>query len=980
MNKRNELLVVQDNWKWDEKEEQHELRHPFYAECYATGLKSIFQNALDQEERERIEERETQKRIIEDERNNIFSFIGKRGSGKTTAMDEFCRILCSMDRDYEFYGWWLERVMPEQQRALLISKRFKFHVLKPIDASLFGEDEDLFEQVMVNIYKYFEVYLEDQRSKIMEQFSNIMKSYYIMRRGNREKNSDFSIANMMSYASDTQSMQKKIAELINKLLTCRKERDFEYIVITIDDLDLNIEHGYQMVEQIQKYFAYHKIIVLISMDYDQMRIVCEQHFSQKMEKIRETNGQRIGQRYLCGLSKDTMTKIFHMSQRMYMPDFERLLKNTNIVPAQDLKCEESESLSVKHYLFCKIANHMDIYYDICGLKKHFAEPVTMREFVVYNEFLDSLEKVDFSKREILLYKSNPSKDENMSFLKRYDLNYRRFEEDIFERMVQNLLTPVQREAFRNLCLWDLERRAKYFVNSYRKDEEIVFGDIDAEVVIDSSQLNKKLIESQNRELPYSYGMLLEHIYRWGRESWNGYFEDKPYMWCILASFTVEMTRTYLHYYYNPDSNRREEKYKKRLFAFIGQSFGSRWLGEAFPRFKCREIQDVFASKIRGYADAVPHCLMINIDGEGTKENSFKEWVVRNYYIEIMGVLNMFFSSIDGDMIHHLQFKFESGLSNNSYVKQSIDDIKNTNKSKLPHITAEGDSTIKFDVMTFVLYSLNYKSVRENIINNIVKVLSQLKNVYFLDEEMEVEEIRELVVERLDGLGIYSVKESKAAFPFYNLDLSYNICKRLRKKFKNDFVKDSFMDALKVFYQEIGNLLSKQKQHYEKIGDDKKCIVGKYLEREFEYLDNFINCPLINAILNDKICKEVMDQVEKHIGKLTFKVEQNNEAESGENNSVDSQNIQGNKVQNRMQSKTAQKNVTGVENPQENKIENIQEQVPEEATDSQDSKTQSNAENKKKDGTEESVDIANSVDLLGNNSANKVDDKIEEPEE
>lgn len=54
--------------------------------------------------------------------------------------------------------------------------------------------------------------------------------------------------------------------------------DYEYIVITIDDIDLNIGLGYKMLEQIQKYFAYSRIIILVSMDYDQMRMVCEKHF------------------------------------------------------------------------------------------------------------------------------------------------------------------------------------------------------------------------------------------------------------------------------------------------------------------------------------------------------------------------------------------------------------------------------------------------------------------------------------------------------------------------------------------------------------------------------------------------------------------------------------------------------------------------------------------------------------------------------
>ena len=246
-----------------------------------------------------------------------------------------------------------------------------------------------------------------------------------------------------------------------------------------------------------------------------------------------------------------------------MPDFERILKNTYIVEDEKIEKTNGGGLPVKEYLLGKIAGHMHIYYDLCGLKKHFAETNTVRELVVYNEFLNSLKYVDLSKLKIILYKSNHSKDDNLRMLKIYDKNYRRFEDDVIERMAQDILTPEQRTAFHSLISRDLERRARYFVNSYRQYDGITFGDIDGEGKYIISETNK---ESRYIEEQYSYGQLLEHIYTWGRISQGGNFEDKPYMWCILASFTIEMTREYLHYYYNPDDKRRNNKYNKKYFS------------------------------------------------------------------------------------------------------------------------------------------------------------------------------------------------------------------------------------------------------------------------------------------------------------------------------------------------------------------------------------------------------------------------------
>lgn len=67
------------------------------------------------------------------------------------------------------------------EQKFLLEKKFHFHILDPIDASLFGAQEDLFEQVIVNIYRHFKKNIEDNRSEIMQQFTRIMKQYYSIR-------------------------------------------------------------------------------------------------------------------------------------------------------------------------------------------------------------------------------------------------------------------------------------------------------------------------------------------------------------------------------------------------------------------------------------------------------------------------------------------------------------------------------------------------------------------------------------------------------------------------------------------------------------------------------------------------------------------------------------------------------------------------------------------------------------------------------
>ena len=466
-------------------------------------------------------------------------------------MDEFCRILDSLDAKEES-RWWIQQTENREIYDQLKNRSFKFHILQPIDASLFDESGDLFEQIIANLYRYFdkqakEGYIDlcSENNSCAGMYTDIMKRYYSNIGDKANRGTYFSVANMMSFASDNNEIQEKIIELIDVYLNGRKW-DYEYIVITIDDIDLNIGLGYKMLEQIQKYFAYSRIIILVSMDYDQMRMVCEKHFWNCLGGKDRITSEKYNQQYIKNLTKDVMTKIFHISQRIYLPDLGAILKETHV------KENEGDSGKlIKGYIVEKIVKKLNIYYDLDGMKKHFVEPETIREFVVYTEFLDSLDDIEIKRLDI-----DPE-----DALKIYDANYKLFSKDIVERMAQNLLSAEQMVAFRKLQSRDVERRAKYFVNSYIDESgNIIFGNIDEPSNSKTTHLiNKKINALKGPE--YSYGELLEQIYVWGRIPDRDCFDDKPYIWCVLAMFTTDMTNAYIHFKY--DVNNSKKKLQKK---------------------------------------------------------------------------------------------------------------------------------------------------------------------------------------------------------------------------------------------------------------------------------------------------------------------------------------------------------------------------------------------------------------------------------
>lgn len=865
MEQKRKLLIVQEGWKRNEESLKHQVEHPLYEECYKVGLKSIFRKAA--EENRWLEE--NQNRVIVDERSNILTFIGKRGSGKTTAMDEFCRILKSFDKEEE-YQWWLKSVLTGDIQGELEHAEFHFHILNPIDASLFGETEDLFEQIIANIYRYFKKKV-DADGKVLAKISDVMKCYYSnVDESGENRHSSFSIVNMMNFASDNNALQQKIAALIDELLDRSGRREYEYIVITIDDIDLNLCHGYQMLEQIQKYFAYHKIIILISMDYDQMRLLCEEHFSSKMHIAGELDAQNFGTEYVRNLAKDVMMKLFHLSQRIYMPDFSRILKSSYIVvPSEN---EEDLKISIKEYTLGKIAGYMHVYYDMYGSKQHFAEPTTIRELIVYNEFLDSLESIPYGKLTCMLdFKDdegeNNKKKINDEILKSYDNNYRMFMDDIIDRMAQNTLTLVQRDAFYKWITRDINKRAIYFMNAHRENDRIIFGDTDEIVEVKTSKLGR-LSNEYVKESDYTYGALLEHIYNWGRSFDSDCFEDKPFIWCILASLTVEMTRTYIHYRYNTDQQRRQDKYRKRLFSFIGNSMGNQWLSYAFPKIKTSNKKVV--SNL-GYRElTLAEQMVIPIQEEEFRNigcwEEFTKYLEKIKLIKIMEMLSFCFAGISGESIEILEFKF---ISREEDMKGSEDG--KSGRANQSHITAKTNSKIKLDMMSFVIKSLDYNGTYLALVDNIVSVLKDIVEKCCGEFRMSGNEVREFVVREL-YVQETPVEAPEVAFPFYDLDLSYNICKRLRRKFKDEIASDGLYNAMQTYYHEIDSLLEKEQQSFSKV------VRKKYPQYYIPYRSYYKNDPYIAKILSGDIDGEVINKVENIIIGMISK--KDDEAEVG----------------------------------------------------------------------------------------------------
>ena len=509
--------------------------------------------------------------------NNIISFIGDRGTGKTTVLREFCWLLQNL-RSSRKNSWINNMPLDEEAKERLLRTEINFTVLSPIDASLLEEKEDLFELILAGLFEKCEEYwrggsytyenrCSETREKLLKKFGEVYRNHRSVKQGDRQEDAGESVVTRLRTMASSKKIQTAFGELIDSFFHLIEGENLnqavDYLIVVIDDLDLNLEHGFQMLEELQKYLTHPNVIILTALSYKQLSLITESHF---IKNLGHSAGGRNTEElalHCRELAKDYLDKLIPVSNRIYMPDI--YTKSQDIEIRND---NEKQSIQAKKYIMLKNAEKMHIYYDGLGIKKHFVEKRTVRTLLSSVEFLNSLATVDFSEARMIKgkvpYGVSEKNYENIRKLQRglvraYGRNYERYNADIQERMIFEKTDEQQRRFFDDLMGIQLTRRGRYVA------------------ALKAENFKSLALNGNALSIPYNYGDLLECIHTWGRKR----EQDKPLIHCIMASFTSEMVHECICYMYSPDETKRN-KSRRKLEHFLGEGFGNDWIGKMLP--------------------------------------------------------------------------------------------------------------------------------------------------------------------------------------------------------------------------------------------------------------------------------------------------------------------------------------------------------------------------------------------------------------
>lgn len=238
--------------------------------------------------------------------NNIFAFCGERGSGKTSCMQTV-----AYNINYRF------------------ESKYKFEVLDIIDPSFFDSTHNILELVISQLFKKFTKKLEqlpchcNDHESIQNKKRLLIKQFQTVKENitNLEAKCDpDETIESLAKLSASMDLGKSIHDLVDKYLEFSDKSIF--LVIQIDDIDLNTEHAYKMIEQIRKYLIQSNIIILMAAKLEQLNDVVKLDYQIKFEKLihaKKMNGDisDYADKYLAKLIPDT--------KRINLPDIKTII-------------------------------------------------------------------------------------------------------------------------------------------------------------------------------------------------------------------------------------------------------------------------------------------------------------------------------------------------------------------------------------------------------------------------------------------------------------------------------------------------------------------------------------------------------------------------------------------------------------------------------------------------------------------------------
>lgn len=856
--KREQSTLIEINNSGYHFESQREFKNSFYKNVYREAylrVEDIINNITAKQGNEN-------KRIstaLQADFPNIITFIGSRGVGKTSAMLSFMEALkdyCADDDNCSFYKF-------------NVKGKILFTCLNCIDGSLMERGEDIFKTILAQMYQKF-IDLEKggdihkgsdfdfRKRELMRQLEDVYRTVCEIETMEKSRiiAGEAYISSLQSFSS-SQKVRKDFVKLISNFTDLMRynrfggtvQSDNHYVVIAIDDIDLNIQNSFSMLEKIHRYCTVPNVIVLLTLDVQQILSIVTNHFYEVVPKV---NKLLIAQeQYVHNLSMDYLEKVLPVNYRIYMPGVS---KNVLI---------KKEKTTLKKAILGKLYRRTGICFDSQGLKQHFYVPTSMRELTGFYLMLESMRKVNelHLTDSFVLDKKTENEEEITKIKNIFEENYNIFLADLENRLILEKIHKSEDIIFfRNLIRADVHRAMTSVKEYYRNCV---------------NRLRKQEIVSETVYMPSnaddtSYGELIEVLYALGRHQ-NGLY--KPMVHCLIAYFSLAFTREYIYEklsYHGEDDSKSESKSNQKSMteSIIGGRIASRlWANSLIPQIQVMPEEGRGTSESNGTPEQLLYKGIGHVDAARLdnvlvipikKDILDKAFEKKQYddLVRILGemeIMTLFFTNFVGTPENQRLWKFD--FSRGKAGEYNL--VYGNTQEK-----GVGSAKADFNVFNIIINSMYAEEKLADVEVALLEALEIYVDKYLKNKRKKTrDEIKKRIRTSLEKYPLKNeYKKWNEAYggptmplPLWWFDFSYNILKRaLRDQQKknpkaiND--TDKMYDYMKDLYSGIKKQLEQQQKFY---NSDRYNEKADKTGDEIQMVKMFAECPIIKMLLEKK---------------------------------------------------------------------------------------------------------------------------------
>lgn len=242
-----------------------------------------------------------------DGNNNLFAFVGDRGTGKTSCMLSVANSLVNK-HDSGF----------EQE----VINHTEFFTIGLLDPSYFDSEHDILMLFVAKLYSLFSEQAKkiepdsdkyDLKARLIKSFASTQKHIHsLLQEANSIDGDEFERLTSYAVALD---LKKDIKTLIDDYRAFI-EKPKAIMLLMVDDIDLNTTEASKMAELLRKYFVHPNTIVFISVKLDQLSYIKKLDLTKEFEAI---VGHGIEYQEIDEMAERYLSKFMPQEHRIFLP-------------------------------------------------------------------------------------------------------------------------------------------------------------------------------------------------------------------------------------------------------------------------------------------------------------------------------------------------------------------------------------------------------------------------------------------------------------------------------------------------------------------------------------------------------------------------------------------------------------------------------------------------------------------------------------